>query len=241
MIDNNQSFILYTNYYEILSDLSNEKLGELFRAILEYKTTKKQPVVSVDLLVVFKFIKNQLDMDEEKYNKTCLKNKNNAKKGGAPKGNQNARKQPKTTQNNHNDNENDNDNDLKKEEKIKKEEKKNSNLINPDMCFDNKINQVFTLYKKLCPKLIPLVFEERNLDRRIEIDEFLALINDDFSYIEELFKRANKQITFYDNKINLKSLIKNHESIYQGLGAPKNKDEPDYKPPQKTGIIECVL
>ena len=109
------------------------------------------------------------------------------------------------------------------------------------MCFDNKINQVFTLYKKLCPKLIPLVFEERNLDRRIEIDEFLALINDDFNYIEELFKRANKQITFYDNKINLKSLIKNHESIYQGLGAPKNKDEPDYKPPKKTGIIECVL
>ena len=64
-MDKKNSFVLYSNYYEILGDLPNEKLGELFRAILEYKTTKKQPVVSVDLLVVFKFIKNQLDMDEE--------------------------------------------------------------------------------------------------------------------------------------------------------------------------------
>ena len=110
MSELNQSFVLYTNYYDILADLSNEKLGELFRAILEYKTTKKQPVVSVDLLVVFKFIKNQLDIDEEKYNKKRLKNSENGRKGGAPKGNQNAKKQPKTTQNKHNDNDNVNDN-----------------------------------------------------------------------------------------------------------------------------------
>lgn len=106
MNEPNQSFVLYTNYYEILADLPNEKLGELFRAILEYKTTKKQPVVSVDLLVVFKFIKNQLDIDEEKYNKKRSKNSQNGRKGGAPKGNQNAKKQPKTTQNKHNDNDN---------------------------------------------------------------------------------------------------------------------------------------
>ena len=107
------SFVLYTNYYEILKDLSNEKLGELFRAILEYKTTKKQPVVSVDLLIVFKFIKNQLDVDEEKYLEKCRKRSENGKKGGAPKNNQNAKKQAKTTKNKlnkHNDNENDNDN-----------------------------------------------------------------------------------------------------------------------------------
>ena len=110
MSELNQSFVLYTNYYDILADLSNEKLGELFRAILEYKTTKKQPVVSVDLLVVFKFIKNQLDIDEEKYNRKRLKSSENGRKGGAPKGNQNAKKQPKTTQNKHNDNDNDNDN-----------------------------------------------------------------------------------------------------------------------------------
>lgn len=111
MSELNQSFVLYTNYYDILADLSNEKLGELFRAILEYKTTKKQPVVSVDLLVVFKFIKNQLDIDEEKYNKKRLKCSENGQKGGAPKGNQNAKKQPKTTQIKHNDNDNDNVND----------------------------------------------------------------------------------------------------------------------------------
>ena len=122
-MEDKNTFILYANYYEILSDLSNEKLGELFRAILEYKSTKKQPVVSVDLLVVFKFIKNQLDLDEKKFNDKCLKNSQNGKKGGAPKGNQNAKKQPKTTQNNPNkpnENENENENYLK--EKINKKE-----------------------------------------------------------------------------------------------------------------------
>ncbi len=229
----------------LFSQESIEKL-ESFCIETEQKLSKNYTV-----LAIFLSIKPQLIANYKKYLNGCKGAKKGAL-GGAPLGNKNASKttpkQPLMKMNNenveckmNNENDNDNENDLKKEEKIKKEEKKNSNLINPDMCFDNKINQVFTLYKKLCPKLIPLVFEERNLDRRIEIDEFLALINDDFNYIEELFKRANKQITFYDNKINLKSLIKNHESIYQGLGAPKNKDEPDYKPPKKTGIIECVL
>lgn len=36
----NSSFVLYTSYFEILQDLSNEKMGELFRAILEYKSTE---------------------------------------------------------------------------------------------------------------------------------------------------------------------------------------------------------
>ena len=129
-MEDKNTFILYTNYHEILSDLSNEKLGELFRAILEYKSTKKQPVVSVDLLVVFKFIKNQLDIDEKKFNDKCLKNSQNGKKGGAPKGNQNAKKQPKTTQNNPNkpnENENENENYLK--EKINKKEKTNGFVI----------------------------------------------------------------------------------------------------------------
>jgi len=145
------SFILYTSYFDILSDLSNEQMGEIFRAILEYKTTKKQPVVSVDLKVVFKFIKNQLDLDEEKYNEKILKQSNNGKKGGAPKGNQNARKQPKTTQNKHNDNdnvndnENDNDNDndnvfLEKKEKEKKEDL----FINPTITnFQKEYEKVF--------------------------------------------------------------------------------------------------
>ena len=53
-----------------------------------------------------------MDIDEEKYNKKRSKNSQNGRKGGAPKGNQNAKKQPKTTQNKHNDNDNDNDNVL---------------------------------------------------------------------------------------------------------------------------------
>ena len=101
---------------------------------------------------------------------------------------------------------------------ISKKEKVLISYSNPDLMFDSRINEVFSLYKKLCPNLCPIVFEERNLERRQEIKDLLVLCRNDLNYIQGLFMRANEQITFYDNKINLKSLIKNHEAIYQGLG-----------------------
>ena len=137
------SFVLYSNYYEILSDLSDEQMGKLFRAILEYKTTGKQPVVSVDLLVVFKFIKNQIDIDTEKYMAKVARNRQNGKKGGAPKGNQNARKQPKTTQNKHNENENENENEndiiINVDDDVFQKNQKNVTLDQvPDIVKENK-------------------------------------------------------------------------------------------------------
>ena len=120
---------------------------------------------------------------------------------------------------NENVNENVNEN-APSEQKIKKEVFLNSS--NPDLMFDKRINEVFSLYKKLCPNLCPIVFEERNLERRQEIKDLLVLCRNDLNYIQGLFMRANEQITFYDNKINLKSLIKNHEAIYQGLGKKEN-------------------
>ena len=124
------------------------------------------------------------------------------------------------------------------EEEIKKEEEKNlkeetkeqkeikaleklQQYKNPDLMFDKKIDEVFKLYKNKCPNLCPLVFEERNIERRQQVKDLLILCRYDFGYIEGLFNRANEQITFYDEKINFQSLIKNHEKIYQGIGAKK--------------------
>lgn len=112
-------------------------------------------------------------------------------------------------------------NEETKEQKEIKALEKLQQYKNPDLMFDKKINEVFELYKKKCPNLCPLVFEERNIERRQQVKDLLILCRYDLGYIEGLFNRANEQITFFDEKINFQSLIKNHEKIYQGIGAPK--------------------
>ena len=114
----------------------------------------------------------------------------------------------------------DKDKDIDKDIDIDKDKDKDKDLsFNEDLFFDKNIQKVISLYKKYCNNLIPIGYEHRNRDRLLEIKEFLKIIEFDFNYITELFKKANKQKVFYSNKINLKSLIKNHDSIYSGLGA----------------------
>ena len=109
-IDNN-SFVLYTNYFEILNELSTEDAGYIFKAILEYKATGNFQIPN-HLLIAFKFIKNQLDIDNSKYQEKCEKAKANGLRGGRPKNqkNQTVFKKPNGFFEKHNDNDNDNDN-----------------------------------------------------------------------------------------------------------------------------------
>ena len=108
------SFVFYISQYEAIKELEDEQLGKLFRAIFE-KQLGKEVVLENSIKIAFNFIINQMVVDKQKYLKKCETLKNNAKKGGAPKGNQNAKKekqpnQPNREKNNLNDNENDNDN-----------------------------------------------------------------------------------------------------------------------------------
>lgn len=132
----NKSFVLYTNYAEILQGLTMEEMGYIFKAILEYQATGKTIDLPKQLLIPFRFIKNQMDIDKEKYNQIKQARSEAGKMGGAPKGNKNAQnkqnKQISLTKNNqnkqnnqnkHNDNVNDNVNvnENVKEKEIKKE------------------------------------------------------------------------------------------------------------------------
>lgn len=111
-----ESIIFYISQYTAIKDLTDEQIGRLFRAIFE-KQLGNEVVLEDDIKIAFNFINNQLVVDEKKYTEKCEKNRNNGKKGGAPIGNQNAKKttkqpkQPNGFKNNPNDNENDNDND----------------------------------------------------------------------------------------------------------------------------------
>lgn len=97
----NDSFILYTSYYALIEGLTDEQLGQLTRAIFLYardgETISLEPVVRM----AFGFIVDDMKRNKAKYEEKVERWRANGRKGGAPKGNQNARKkQPVGCENN---------------------------------------------------------------------------------------------------------------------------------------------
>ena len=123
------SFVLQTRFKAVVAKLSDKQAGVLLKSILDYADSGT--VANFDdgmVAVVFEMVRQDIDYNSAKYADVCARNAENGKLGGAPKGNQNAKKQPKqptacfnnpkqpkTTENKHNDNDNDvdNDNDIK--------------------------------------------------------------------------------------------------------------------------------
>ena len=124
-----ESFVFYRSFYEGIKELPRDIQGEVLTAIIEYglngvTTENQKPITKA----MFTLIKPQLDANNQRFE--------NGKNGGAPKGNQNARKQPKNNQEttekqpknnqkqpNVNDNVNVNDNDDKDASTITDEKK----------------------------------------------------------------------------------------------------------------------
>ena len=99
MTDNN-GFKMFNNYYaEWVEDLTNEQLGEIVRYLFIYNIYGETPTFEKEnlvLKVIFGMVKSHIDAS----NKKRSVNINNGKNGGAPLGNNNARKQPNSTENN---------------------------------------------------------------------------------------------------------------------------------------------
>ena len=88
----NKGFVVYHSYRECFEDLSDEEVGILFKAMLSYSETGEMPEMPKTLKIAFRFIKQQMDANKEKYIEKCNKRSEAGAKGGAPKGNQNAKK-----------------------------------------------------------------------------------------------------------------------------------------------------
>lgn len=110
------SFVFYKSFYDAIKQIPEEYQLELYNAILQYSLEGIEPSNLSNIAnAMFTLIKPNIDSSQSRYESSV----ENGKKGGAPIGNQNARKQPKnnleTTQkqpkNNLNDNVNVNDND----------------------------------------------------------------------------------------------------------------------------------
>ncbi len=87
-----KSFVVYHSYRECFKDFSDEEIGQLFKAMLEYSQKGEVPEMSRPLKVAFRFIRLQMDADEAKYTNECKRRSAAGAKGGAPMGNQNAKK-----------------------------------------------------------------------------------------------------------------------------------------------------
>lgn len=116
-----EGFIFYRSFFEAVVDLPRDVRGEVLTAIIEYglngETNSQLKPIAKGMLTL---IKPQIDANQVRYENGC-KGGDFGKLGGAPKGNQNARKNkgettpkqgrnnPKTTPN-----DNVNDNNIKK-------------------------------------------------------------------------------------------------------------------------------
>lgn len=91
--------MLKKSQQEVFRELSDIDAGKLIKGIFNYVNTGDSELDGY-LKVVFIPIKDCIDKNEETYRKRCEINKLNGSKGGAPKGNNNAKKekQPKTTE-----------------------------------------------------------------------------------------------------------------------------------------------
>ena len=89
------SFILYDIHYQTIENLglSREEKGDLFDAIFQYHMNGTTEVeLSTLAFAAFQFIKTQIDRDTARYKEVCERRRMNGAKGGAPKGNTNAKK-----------------------------------------------------------------------------------------------------------------------------------------------------
>ena len=116
-----KSFLLYVDALTVLNELNDEQAGQLFKAITNFQNgTELNPFndpSEFGLRMAFLPFKNQFARDAEKYNGIIERNKENGKKGGRPKKENETEKtqpvfeKPKKAVN-VNDNDNVNDNEL---------------------------------------------------------------------------------------------------------------------------------
>lgn len=129
-----KNILIYDSIWGLLDKLTDTQVSILFRSIKTWREGLEPEIEDPLIQGLWLGIEPNLVSLEESYSSKVNANRENGKKGGAPKGNRNAIKQPKTTettqvvnkttettQNNPN-----NPNNLKEKEKEKEKERENS-------------------------------------------------------------------------------------------------------------------
>ena len=79
------SFIVYDGIKDTLDEMTDEEVGKLFRAMVDYHTTGEDPKLKGGLKFAFIPVRQQMDRDDEKWNKTREARIEAGRKGGEAK------------------------------------------------------------------------------------------------------------------------------------------------------------
>lgn len=96
---NRTSFVFYESFFTAIDKMELPEQLPIYKAIAEYALYRKDPDFTGIGEVVWSLIKPQLDANWKRY-ENGVKGGEYGSKGGAPKGNANARKRNKQPQNN---------------------------------------------------------------------------------------------------------------------------------------------
>ena len=89
------SFLIYHEYREPLKLLTDEQRGRLLMALIDYSESGVVPELDGISMMAFSFIQSQMDRDSKKYENRCSSNRENRKKGGRPKKENDSEENPK--------------------------------------------------------------------------------------------------------------------------------------------------
>jgi uncharacterized phage protein (TIGR02220 family) len=70
-----KGFIVYGNIEESLNEMTDEQVAKLFRGMVSYFNTGKEPKFNGLMKMIFIPIRQQMDRDTDKYEKKCEKNR----------------------------------------------------------------------------------------------------------------------------------------------------------------------
>ena len=86
------TFLMYKPWKPAFDALSDEKAGQLIKAVFQYVSDGTYDISEDSLRATFELLKPQIDWNAEKYRRQRLASQKAGKKGGAPTGNKNASK-----------------------------------------------------------------------------------------------------------------------------------------------------
>ena len=116
---NKKSFVFYDSWGDVFNEMSDEEAGKMIKTMIIYHREKTVKNMPLSLRLAFALIKNQMDIDAEKYDDICEKRKQSGAKGGDAKkekkqkvANAKFAKEKKQKVASVADNDNDNDNDI---------------------------------------------------------------------------------------------------------------------------------
>ena len=94
-----KSFSIHEDFYKHLTKLSTEQMGDIFYKLIDWASDGEATSLNITLDPMCEMLYELITEQINRFDNYSLIQSEKGKKGGAPKGNQNARKQAKTSKN----------------------------------------------------------------------------------------------------------------------------------------------